>query len=78
VESKVKILCNNHRVCPEVMITLGEMGFTRIKDVSRESVSFDITAKGAVHPFTVEIAKSLKIIMYMSTKAYGSRYFQLT
>ncbi|MDE0267054.1 MAG: hypothetical protein OXI27_06680 [Thaumarchaeota archaeon] len=45
MESKVKILCNNHRVCPEVMITLGEMGFTRIKDVSRESVSFDITAK---------------------------------
>lgn len=45
MDSEIKVLCDNHKVCDDVMRTLGDMGFTRIKDVSSSSVSFDITAK---------------------------------
>ena len=42
--SEISILCENHEVCPKVMIIL-QMGFTRLKDVSYSSILFDITAK---------------------------------
>lgn len=45
LESEINILCENHEVCPEVMIALQDMGFTRLKDVSDSLISFDITAK---------------------------------
>lgn len=45
MESEVKILCDNHKACPEVMDVLEDMDFTRVRDISNSSVSFDITAK---------------------------------
>ena len=49
LEAEIKILCNHHEVCPEVMVILQDMGFTRIKDISDSSVSFDITARRTFH-----------------------------
>lgn len=45
LESEIKILCNNHQVCPQVMNILQDMGFTHIRDKSDSSPSFDISAK---------------------------------
>ena len=44
LESEIKILCNNHEVCPDVMFILQRMGFTHIRDV-KDSSTFDIIAK---------------------------------
>ena len=49
LESEIKILCERHEVCPEVMVALQDMGFTRIRDISDSSVSFDITARRIFH-----------------------------
>ncbi len=45
LDAEIKILCSNHKVCDNVIQTLDSMGFTQIKDVSKSSISFDITAK---------------------------------
>ena len=49
LEAEVKILCEYHEICPEVMVALQDMGFTRIRDISDSSVSFDIIAKRNFH-----------------------------
>lgn len=49
LESEIKILCENHEACLPIMIILEGMGFTRLRDVSDSSVSFDIMAKREFH-----------------------------
>ena len=45
LESEIKVRCNNHQVCPQVIDILQGIGFTRIRDIRDTSTSFDISAR---------------------------------
>ena len=45
LESNIKVRCNNHHVCPQVIGILQGIGFTRIRDIRESSTSFDISAR---------------------------------